>query len=1257
VPEPEFDVFLSHDTSDKPAVIELARILLDKHGIKPWLDDWNLVPGEPWQEAIEDALGRCASCAVIFGPGASGPWQNEEMRSAIDRQVGAGGYPVIPVLLPQAERGERSRLPAFLIRRAWVEFHDTIEDEHALRRLIAGIRGMAPGPDPDTVEVETGKVVKVAAGDVCPYRGLQSFDVGDSAFFHGREAQIGWLLAKLQPMRPDQRFLVITGSSGSGKSSLARAGLLAALTNGELPGSKDWPLAICKPGPQPLESLAIALVDALPLTASPSSTLGLMRDLAGDHRMLHLTSRFALRGAPADRRLVVLVDQFEEVFTLCTDEAQRQALISNLLYAAKEPDGQTAVVLTLRSDFYGRCAADAELASTVSDRGELVGPMADDELRSAIEKPARTAGLELEGGLTDLLAGEVAGQTGGLPLLEHALLQLWQRREGLQLTVGAYREIGGVGGALQRHAEEVFQSFTPLEKEACRRILLRLVQVDEQGRATKRRLNRDELISAADSQADREAAETVISKLTGERLLTVETASTKERPTVELAHEALLRAWKELSEWIEADREALRIRRRLDEAAGEWIASGRDPSFLYVGARLVQGEEWAASRPGDLSGTVREFLAASAAQRDQELEKRRRQRRRAMILLAAAAVAAALVAATMLGLWRNSKWQQRESERQQQINLATQMAGQARIARASNPLVSLLLATEAAHLKNDLPEAKGALLGALALSDGLPLGRTGIVAITGSSDRRSLATASQDGTVTIWSLASGPPKASKQTLHVAGTVAAIALSNDQHWLLVRNKKGDVRLLDLTKGNQGIPLPEEDWRYGDPFSPDSSQLMMDKVGTPVLHDLLHDPARGTSGVSNNPWNLDANAKGHLVPLSATIVTLSSKGQWLAWGEESGAVVLREELGQSAIELPGQGVPIRFLLFASGDRWLVTQGGSEAPRLWDLSQYPYGGILAATPDGTRFAVGLPPAVRVEGYGGAHPLTLQRVEPGGPAIWAFSQDGSLLAVSGSEPTSNVLLWKFGNPNPQSIPLSRPITAMAFSAKGDQLAIGGEGGAWLWDLGTGDPKLLVEDPKKQRVTALAFGPSSVATGWQDGAVRLFELGQDLQLLGTLKGESSVTALAFSRDGKRLAITYSNDKAGYWDDGHWDNRHEKPLENQDREVRVLAFSEDGHWLAGGGEKGSIQLWDLANPSGVPVIWKGHDGPVRSISFTKDAKELITTGQSVRHWPLDVATLIQQACTKAGRNLTKDEWARHAPPGEPFRKGTPCGAD
>jgi WD40 repeat protein/energy-coupling factor transporter ATP-binding protein EcfA2 len=1241
VPEPELDVFLSHATADKPVVEKLARIL-QKQGIKPWLDTWNLVPGEPWQEAIEDALVRCAACAVFFGPGGTGPWQNEEMRAAIERQVTGGGYPVIPVLLPDADRGERSRLPSFLTRRTWVEFRGTIEDERALRALIAGIHGIAPGPDPETAEVEVAKALAVGA---CPYRGLELFDVGDAVFFHGREVLTGWLLAKLQPTRLDQRFLAIAGPSGSGKSSLARAGLLASLKGGALPGSKDWPIVVCKPGPNPLESLALALVDALQLGSPASTGLRLMQDFRNDHRMLHINSRFALHGTP-DRRLVVLIDQFEEVFTLCADEAQRQALISNLLYAAKEADGQTAVVLTLRSDFYGRCAAYPELASAVSDRGELVGLMTPEELRSAIEEPARTTGLELEGDLTDRLMEDVEGQPGYLPLLQHALRQLWQKREGNRLTAEAYRQIGGVAGALQQHAEEIFTGFDEGEREACRRVLLRLVQVDET-RATRRRLAFDELVSAADSTADRQAATAVVAKLTDERLLTAEAAGEEKRPTVELAHEALISAWKRFQDWIDADREALRIRLRLEEAANEWSAGGRDPSYLYTGVRLAQAEEWAASRPGELTGSPRDLLAASAAQRDQERETRRRQRRRAIIALALAAVAAALMAATMFGFWK-------KAQGQRQVNLATEMAGQAKLALASNPLTGLLLAAEAVRLRDDLPMAKGALLGALALSDAQRLGRPGIQAVSPSSDHRSMMVVEKNGTATLWKLEPGAPPAPGPTFHIQGPVAALALSNDRRWLLVRDHEGDVRLLDLTKGDQGILLSQEDWRYGDPFSADSRWLTMDRVGTTVRYDLLHQTAKEMPGSRAAPTDVNAKILA-MAPPGARIAALSSDERWLAWGEEGGAVRLQDRAFPELkpIELPGQGQRAGFLIFAAGDRRLVTQGGTEAPRLWDLQRYPQGVVLAATPDGGRLVVGRPGAdVRVEGLGGTHPL--QGVEPD-VSIWAFSQDGSRLAAGGQ--SGKLFLWNLGggDPNPQPISVPGPITALAFSPQGDRLAIGGEGFAKLWDLGNQAPRLVVDDLKNQKVTALAFGssPDRLATGWQDGAIRDFLLDSDLSpLKNPPSDEATITALAFSPDGKWLATAYGNGKARLWQD----DRPDKPLENQDPKVRILAFSPDGHWLAGGGETGFLQLWDRGNPSGVPVAWQGHAGPVHSLSFAKDGKELITTGQSVRSWPLDAGELIRRACDKAGRSLIQEEWDGHAPPGETFRKGRPCGA-
>ena len=236
-----FHVFLSHSSSDKPAVEELARRLA-KEGIQGWLDKWNLIPGDAWQPAIEKALAESETCAVFVGPSGLGPWQNEEMRAAIDRRVRESGrrFRVIPVLLPGAERAERSSLPTFLVATTWVEFRDSLDDADAFHRLVCGIRGVEPGPGPGQAIYE----------GQCPYRGLRVFDVEDAPIFFGREALVQWLLNEVRPAtegQPVNRFLAIVGASGSGKSSVARAGLVAALKHDAVPGSSRWPIAIFRP--------------------------------------------------------------------------------------------------------------------------------------------------------------------------------------------------------------------------------------------------------------------------------------------------------------------------------------------------------------------------------------------------------------------------------------------------------------------------------------------------------------------------------------------------------------------------------------------------------------------------------------------------------------------------------------------------------------------------------------------------------------------------------------------------------------------------------------------------------------------------------------------------------------------------------------------------------------------------------------------------------------------------------------------------
>ncbi|MDH3719820.1 MAG: TIR domain-containing protein, partial [Planctomycetota bacterium] len=459
--ESQYHTFLSHNGVDTPAVEEVAE-RLQKEGINCWLDRWNLIPGEPWQDAIEKALQQCDSCCVFIGPSGVGPWQNEEMRAAIDRRVKDSRFRVVPIVLPGGQREQRGRLPSFLVEHTWVEFHDSLDEEDAFHRLRCGILGIQPGTRPGVV----------IDADACPYPGLQTFQVEEAPLFFGRQVEVEWLLDKLRTnfnTPQENRFLAIVGASGSGKSSLARAGLLAAMSQRQLPESNHWPLIICRPGYDPLKQLALALWHHPQIREAAGDYGELIERLASQPERLHLTIDAALYGRPEEHRVVLLIDQFEEIFTLCDDEERRHALIDNLLEATRVRGGRTLVVITLRADFYGRCGAFPRLAAVLSDHQELVGPMQPKHLQQAIECPAQLAGCELEPGLTEMLLEGMENQPGGLPLLQHALRQLWLRRSGRRLTVAAYRNIGRLEGALDRHANELFEHLSDEQRDICRR--------------------------------------------------------------------------------------------------------------------------------------------------------------------------------------------------------------------------------------------------------------------------------------------------------------------------------------------------------------------------------------------------------------------------------------------------------------------------------------------------------------------------------------------------------------------------------------------------------------------------------------------------------------------------------------------------------------------------------------------------------------------------------------------------------------------
>jgi hypothetical protein len=475
----------------------------------------------------------------------------------------------------------------------------------------------------------------------CPYVGLKTFQPEDAKLFFGRAAKIQELVYGLRKdfgTPKEERFLCLVGASGSGKSSLALAGLVPAVRRGELPESVQWPLVLCRPGIRPWENLQIALANDPYIGPHLAALPALITRPEDEPRRLHLTARLALHARPETHRLFVLIDQFEEIFTLCNDEEERRRLIDNVLYATSIIEGRTVAVLTLRGDFFDKCANYLGLRAAVADHQLLIGPLRQDELREVIEAPAQLAGGELEPGFLELLLSDMKGQTGALPLLEHALFKLWELRDGRRLTAKAYSESGRLQGALDVHAEEFFtQVLTAEEREWCRRMLVDLVHPGEGAADTKKRVTLDDL-------APTEAARSVLKKLADARLVTTDREAPPKAARAELAHEALIGGWHRLGDWVNQNREKSRLKERLFDAAREWQKSGKKGDYLYRGAQLVVAEEHFGRGREPLPPLVKQFLETSVAQRKRERRLRR------WVLSAVAIIPFILIASVLYGI-------------------------------------------------------------------------------------------------------------------------------------------------------------------------------------------------------------------------------------------------------------------------------------------------------------------------------------------------------------------------------------------------------------------------------------------------------------------------------------------------------------------------------------------------------------------------------------------------------------------------------
>src|ERR1700733_14194076 len=477
------DVFLCHNAADSAQVEEIAKRLA-REQISVWLDRFNLIPGEKFTEKIQEALDACTSIAIFIGQTGRGPYQNEEFEYALNVR-GVQGTRIIPVLLPGTNR---NMITGFLKNRSEVQFRESTEETEPFRTLLAGSRVI---PLPEVKIAGGGQGVPEGAAapapPVCPYRSLTAFDVADHFYFCGRDRVTSAAVEGLEGLLDGGiRCFSIFGASGSGKSSLARAGVVWSLQN-KYP---HWTTVILEPGPRPYAILAERMlkliqeqVDGLTLKQHEEAYLS-------DADMLQRSITGALGNDPAKRRLLILVDQFEEVFTVCESQAARDAFIANLLTAAAHPSGMLVLVLCLRADFYGDCAK-TRLAEVPSGQQLLLGPMNRDELQSAIVDPAIRAGCELEAGLAACLIRDCAEQPSPLPLLQIVLEKLWQKRDAQgRLTCIEYERMS-FEGAIDEHAQAVYDQLPEPQQKACKSLLLQLVEPLSDGRYTRRRVPGD----------------------------------------------------------------------------------------------------------------------------------------------------------------------------------------------------------------------------------------------------------------------------------------------------------------------------------------------------------------------------------------------------------------------------------------------------------------------------------------------------------------------------------------------------------------------------------------------------------------------------------------------------------------------------------------------------------------------------------------------------------------------------------------------
>jgi WD40 repeat protein len=1051
----------------------------------------------------------------------------------------------------------------------------------------------------------------------CPYRGLQPFTEADAEVFYGRERLTAELAGKLAA-RAGTGVLVVTGASGAGKSSLLRAGLLPALARGlQVPGSQDWPRMVITPTARPLTELATWLA-----AVSGGSAAAIRRELAADPGQAHLAVRQAVvahavqRGARdgGGARLVLIVDQFEELFTLNPDDGgaiERTAFITALCAAATNPAGPAGeppalVLIAVRGDFWDECAAYPELARALQESQFVVGPMTESDLRRAITGPAEAAGLQIETALTGTILADLrsadAIDAGALPLLSQAMLLTWENREGTRLTSHGYGAAGGVGNAVAASADAVYRALSPAQQALARQVLRQMIVVRRDRRLSRRPVTRQDLYRCAPA-GEAGLLDAVLEAFAAKRLFILNERS------AEISHDALLHAWAPVGGWLADDQASVILYSQLAEDAAGWRGHRDDPSFLYRGTQLAAVSEaaarWAAdpARHPALGGVERDFLTASrhAANRS---ARRRRVLAATLSVLVIAAGGGAGVAITAA----------RSAASQRDTAVSGKLAVQSEALDATDPVTAARLAAAAWRI-DPTTQAREAMLDVLAQPGravirastashfvflyALALNQAGSVLATGGTDgatlwdvatQRQIGTAMTDPSGQVTSVAFNP----------AGTILATGGFGGQvrFWNVATHRQIGTAMTAsaITPGSSGRKV------NAIAFSPDGTVLASGgDDGTTRLWDVATHLQIGTAMIASGR--------------SVSSVAFSPDGKVLATAGDTARLWDVTTHRQIGAPMAADTQNVNAVAFRPDGRVLATASDDHATRLWDVATHRQVGVAMINPDGSATSVAFNHAGTVlasGSYAGTtrlwDPASGQELgEPfSGQALPVddvpFFPDGKVLATASLDGT--VWLWdvtivhQIGAP----LPSGGRLNAGDFSPDGTLLATAADDHTVrVWDVAThrqvGAP--IVVGAVAAETVAFSPGGTMLATADKDGVVRLWDVASHRRVGTAMAGHLAV----FSPGGKILATVVGAASLRLWDVAT-----QRPIGKPIRGARAagITFSPHGTFLAVADLAYGVRLWNVATHRQVGRRITVSGGLAAGVAFSPDGTKLAT---------------------------------------------------